>query len=450
VIIGLFALGIFILELFETKGLDIIHLGESALYGLLLIIIGGLIEMLLRANNEKAHANSLLQRKHELSLELSLAKDFGELGSSVIKFLASTAHPAQSSLMVHNPETERFETVAIWNSEEPGLTDLSFAETSPTCQSCNEKNLNPTCSIITCHFETDTSAPFGIHRYCLPLLRGPSMVGLLRLILPSDKALDTQQFEDIQNIGTEVATALISIQQNQALTEISTIEAAQAERRVISRDLHDVLGQNLSYLRLMLDQFSRDEFQGSNTQIQKELQEMRDVADDSYELVRGILETLHPSASLPIANLILTHIRSLSERGNFEYKFSTQGNPRQLTIQASRQIFFACMEAIRNLAKHSGARNAEIELLWGNDDLAINICDDGTGFDTNTQQNNQHFGLAIMRERIEGLGGNLSINSKMGGGTQISFHLPLSSIQELLESQAIGQEPYACNQVVIS
>src|SRR4030067_947378 len=216
-IIGLFGAIIFLLELVERAQLDLIHLSELFLFALLLITIGGLIEMLLRALNEKDRANTILDLKHKISLNLALNNDIQELNTSLMESLSSITQPLMSSLTVYDPLSEKFETVVEWESSEASQISPHLAEPLAACQSCGMENLNRVRSITTCRIEQDASTPDGINGYCLPLIYGTSMVGLLRFRLSPGKSLSPPQLETIQNINTEMAIAIKSVQQAQAL-----------------------------------------------------------------------------------------------------------------------------------------------------------------------------------------------------------------------------------------
>lgn len=428
-IIGLIGFLLLILEIGEQASLDDIHLGDILIFLILLIFIGGLVELLLRNLNEKDHANMILDVKHDFSQNLALIDDLVDLNVCVLDFLSSITQPLMSSISVKHPSPENHKTVINWEPGEAGQEYQHMFDPLADCSPDEMDSLEITKAVTTFQIGEDGSEKQEIYSYCLPLIYGTSIVGLLRFMLIPGSSLKPSQLEIVQNICTEIAIAIKSIQQTEALSEASINQALLEERHEISRDLHDILGHNIGYLRLKLDQFSQDGFQGEFSQSRAELIQMRDVADESYDLVRGVLVTLHPTVPLPIANLLLDHIRSKSREDGFEYKFTTEGNPVPLTSNARRQIFFVFIEAMRNASKYSNAHNVEVNLFWGVDDFAIKIHDDGSGFDPDSRQTNHHFGITIMKERIETLGGEFSITSAVDQGTDIKFSIPLEDIQ---------------------
>jgi signal transduction histidine kinase len=109
-----------------------------------------------------------------------------------------------------------------------------------------------------------------------------------------------------------------------------------------------------------------------------------------------------------------------------EFSFNAPGEEQALKIGADlrRQVFLIFKEAVNNIARHSGCAAAEIELHLEAGWLALRLADDGPGFDPAGLSEGQ--GLASMRARAEGLGGELQINSNNGRGTTVLLKVPLS------------------------
>ena len=95
-----------------------------------------------------------------------------------------------------------------------------------------------------------------------------------------------------------------------------------------------------------------------------------------------------------------------------------------LPLQIIRQVYYAVKEALYNVERHSRARCVHVALDWGADDLTIQIQDDGVGFDPKMIQKDRHFGLDIMRKRIESCKGRLTFISEPGAGTTVIMWLP--------------------------
>ena len=90
-----------------------------------------------------------------------------------------------------------------------------------------------------------------------------------------------------------------------------------------------------------------------------------------------------------------------------------------------RQIFFVFREALSNVEKHAQATQADVKMIWGNDDLVIKISDNGKGFIPDSVDSANHFGLRYMKERTELISGKFDLCTAPGEGTRVFLHLPV-------------------------
>lgn len=211
------------------------------------------------------------------------------------------------------------------------------------------------------------------------------------------------------------------IEQNQK--EIILTQAIQTIQTDIARDLHDTLGQNIGYIRMNLDHLS--ETQWSNpTNIKIQIQNMHKVANESYELIRTMLTILQSRDSVNPLSLFTHYAEQVAERSSIQINISNQGNPKQLFPQQIRQLFYIFREALNNTEKYANADRVSGEFLWDNDALTFTISDNGRGFDQDTVQSADHYGIKFMRERTELLKGSFSIQSAPGQGTRVTVVVP--------------------------
>jgi signal transduction histidine kinase len=98
----------------------------------------------------------------------------------------------------------------------------------------------------------------------------------------------------------------------------------------------------------------------------------------------------------------------------------------ELTSEVASQLLRIIQEALTNVRKHSGAKSVRVCCREDQDQICINIEDDGRGFyPGETDEAQQHFGLQIMRERAESVGGSLELESQPGQGTRVVVRMPL-------------------------
>jgi len=153
--------------------------------------------------------------------------------------------------------------------------------------------------------------------------------------------------------------ALKNGQDRKIFYDMMASETALAERRTVSQYLHDHLGQNLGYLHIKLDQLITQGQQLSLEKVVHDLEMMRTAANDSYKIMRGILETLHPETSQTLTNFLLEHAKKISSRANFELDFQTKGKPFLLPQEVQSAIFFAFEELLSISKTCQGGQN------WG-------------------------------------------------------------------------------------
>jgi len=200
----------------------------------------------------------------------------------------------------------------------------------------------------------------------------------------------------------------------------NTIHTMQIE---IARDLHDTVGQNISYLRMKLDHLSETKLQ-TQSDITMEIKNISKVANESYDLIRGTLAVLQSRDIFDPFKMFIQYAEQIEERSSFRIDVSSQGEPRALSTTQVRQLFFVYREALSNIEKHANASKASVALTWEDDNLLLRIADNGDGFRRENVQFEHHYGLKFMQERIESLNGVFSIQSTNGNGTNINIRLP--------------------------
>jgi signal transduction histidine kinase len=161
---------------------------------------------------------------------------------------------------------------------------------------------------------------------------------------------------------------------------------------------------------------------------------MRNAANDSYKIMRGILETLHPETTMTLTNFLLEHAKKISLRANFELDFQTQGKPYSFPQDVQSAIFFAFEELLSNIEKHARADKIAILAEWGQDDFTLTIRDNGIGFAPGTVNADQHFGLEILNERMVRINGNIKFTTLENSGTTVKIQVPNQILGQFGES----------------
>ena len=106
-------------------------------------------------------------------------------------------------------------------------------------------------------------------------------------------------------------------------------------------------------------------------------------------------------------------------------RFFSDSKKHAMPVHVENALLRICQESLTNVQRHAGANQVDVSLVFGKDMVTMSVQDDGAGFDPETPRENR-FGLISMRERVRLLGGNLEIKSEKGGGTRLTFRIPLT------------------------
>ena len=399
---------------------DPFHILEILFFLSLLTLVRILINHLIKANAFQRRTLEILNFKHNIILELTKSNDGEALNVELAKLPSKITSVEASRLHLMNGFSENLELAAQWPTE-----NIKFQYDCQQPEIFNSKN-KPIYELhalkgVVADQETST------REYCIPLNYGNELLGLIHFRLKPGVRLTSDQIEILNNLQTDIALILKVSQEQSTLSEMQLAKTALAERRTISTFIHDQLGQNLGYLHLRLDQLVENENIRKIKNVQTELKRLRDVANDSYGIVRDILKTMRSETVPNLTNLLQEQARSVSHRANFALDFKSIGQPTPLIPGIQQAVFFTFCEALSNIEKHARADKVDVLVAWNDGILDISVADNGKGFESDKAQQENHFGLHIMRERISGIQGALTINSSTNAGTVISISVPVKT-----------------------
>jgi signal transduction histidine kinase len=200
----------------------------------------------------------------------------------------------------------------------------------------------------------------------------------------------------------------------------------QQERREIGRELHDNVIQDLAYVNLKME-LAGKYLSVDPTAARLELQAGRELLDRAIvELRSTIGELRRPTpARRGITGQLRALVSNLSpEEPEFELDVK-QISGVQLVPEVERAVVGIVREALQNVRKHARAQSVRLEVRRAEDELRLYVVDDGIGFGDEDAPPAGHFGMELMRELAEDLGGTLKVETNAGQGTQIEAYLPL-------------------------
>jgi PAS domain S-box-containing protein len=202
------------------------------------------------------------------------------------------------------------------------------------------------------------------------------------------------------------------------------IASQEDERQRIARELHDNLGQEISLLKLDLDQLA-SKMPADATQSR-----LLEIAERSGALatdVHYLSHDLHPARlhTLGLVASMRSLCRDTKSSVGVEVTFDHEGLPATgVDANVSLCLYRILQEALNNVGKHSRARTASVRLTVDDDALSLHIADSGVGFAPQSVET-EGLGLVSMRERVGFLNGKLAIHSRTGGGTRIGVRIPV-------------------------
>jgi two-component system sensor histidine kinase UhpB len=202
------------------------------------------------------------------------------------------------------------------------------------------------------------------------------------------------------------------------------MSAQEEERRRISRELHDELGQSLTAVSAFLWLFEQ--------KLPPELGELRSQALDARRLasqtlaqMRELSQLLRPSVldSLGLVPSLDSQLQAFAKRHHITTSFHADELPERLPVEIETALFRIAQEALTNVARHSRASHVDVALTREDGGLRLEVHDHGVGLRAGDGVRTQGTGLVGVRERVRTLGGTVSITS--GSGTRLEVRLPL-------------------------
>jgi signal transduction histidine kinase len=203
------------------------------------------------------------------------------------------------------------------------------------------------------------------------------------------------------------------------------VDAQETERRSISRELHDEVGQSLGALLVEVGRLEAAMPTGA-TPIKDHVDKIKSVAETTVETVRNIALLLRPSMldDLGLIAALEWQGREVSRRSETEVETQSVGVSETIPDEYKICIYRLVQEALNNAARHSAAKNAKVTVEQKTNKILVTVSDDGRGFDP---QRVRGLGLLGMEERVKRLGGKLTIDSKPGSGTTVRAEFPLAA-----------------------
>jgi PAS domain S-box-containing protein len=282
----------------------------------------------------------------------------------------------------------------------------------------------------------------------VPLVSDNKVIGIITLEGEDVNRYDEHDSLIAQAFANQTAAAILNArlfsqvkEGRQRLMRLShrLVEIQEQERRRIARELHDEVGQTLTALTISLESMSHLTI---DTDLHEQIQDFQNLTQELITQINQLSIELRPRVldDLGLEPGLAALTNRLSRQSGIEIDFKHgQMDRRHITPEIEINAYRLVQESLTNIIRHAGIDQASVRLWMDKDMLWVQVQDDGQGFDLQSALKAQHsMGLIGMTERVDLLGGNLTIDTAPGEGTAIKVGFPLD--EKILEGRKYAQD----------
>jgi signal transduction histidine kinase len=406
----------------DDASFDSEYLSEILLLAFILPMIGLLLlELMKRIIDDQRHTALQFHKHKIINQQLGQAKDWDELVNIILQFPQTILAVEATALWLQDVTSTRLILVKTWGDTSIKTKFNEHPVTQPPPEArinfLTEANRLPGNKEELIWFNPGGPP----NSYSLSLKYNDQQIGILQMICPAGTSPSEHQLHLLSDISPAMALAMHVLRlQKTVYLQNKTIETT---RQRVAHDLHDILGQDLAYLRYKLEKLSLDAKANSS----KEIQRMQTIAEEAYDVVRGTISSLETGHSSDMISLLPELAQAVADRAEFEVHFLGSPNSHWLPSEVQNQVVYIYREILNNIEKHARACKVIIHQQWTYNEFRLTVTDDGKGFEPADLNKRGHFGLAIMQDRANQIDGRLIVVSHPGEGTKITLHVPLVS-----------------------
>src|SRR2546422_10914740 len=267
----------------------------------------------------------------------------------------------------------------------------------------------------------------GVHTILfVPMLVAGRVSGFIGIRFTLKRGFRQEEIELTRALAHQATLAI----QLTRLSAQSRQSAVMAERNRMARDIHDTLAQGFTGVIVQLEAVEEAMSQNQAAKASGHLERAGELARESLREARRSVQALRPQAleEKPLSEALKDLIERMTSGTTVRAEFTLQGEQQKLPLEWETNLLRIGQEVLTNVVRHAHASAFDVQLIFDSREIRLTLRDDGCGFDP--QRRHEGFGLQGMRERAEGMGGHLSIESTKGKGTRISIVIPLATASE--------------------
>jgi two-component system sensor histidine kinase DevS len=257
---------------------------------------------------------------------------------------------------------------------------------------------------------------------CVPLTAPGKVVGVLCLAFRGERAINEREIGLLEAVGAGVGIAVENARLNRQTRRLAVLE----ERERIGMDLHDGIIQSVYAVGLILE-YVHIQIEEDPEQASQRLEQAIDGLNAVIGDLRSYILDLQPSR-IQVDDLhgaLERLIREFKSNTLVEAELVTEPEAlEQLERETATELFLIAQEALANTAKHAYATKVWLNLRQIDEDVSLQVIDNGRGFDTEKEPGRLGHGLSNMAERARQIGGRLEIVSNLGDGTTVTVRMP--------------------------
>jgi signal transduction histidine kinase len=369
---------------------------------------------------ERVHANERISALYDVARTVNQSLDPDEVLHLAFARLQAHTQMRACIALLRDEETGRFKIVLA-----DGLSEETAAEVSGLLQEEGAQEF------IASVFQRDgltridlealpiETQPFRI-AVALPLRAKGNDLGVLILATPEALSVTEDEEQLIEGLAKQVGTAL----EHARLYSQSRRLAVTEERNRLARDLHDSVTQSLFSMSMMAQALPSLIERNPDRAVERATR-LSELARGALAEMRMLILELRPAAlrEMGLVDALERYVPGFGSREDIEATFCVEGLQRRLPYEQEDALFRVAQEALSNVARHAQAGTVSVVLQFEPETASLIVCDDGVGMPERVPSGG--FGMISMRERLERLGGTLTVEPADEHGCRLIARLPV-------------------------
>lgn len=258
----------------------------------------------------------------------------------------------------------------------------------------------------------------------VPLEHNGRLLGVYNLYLTEERSIPEEVSLLFRSISEHLAMAL----ENTRLMRENLRMTLMNERQMMANEVHDSLAQTMAYMKMRIELLREALLQYESGKALKYSADIQQALDEAYASLRELLTQFRNRMDpLGLEHALKELAGSFFDRTGVQLAFENRIPDLNLSVDQEVQVFHILQEALSNVARHAGAQHAWLTLETIDGQYAFTVEDDGRGVFVMgaTPDLRHHFGISIMSERAQRLGGNIEIANRPQGGARLRLLVPI-------------------------